>query len=457
MTTPEPYEKHRQAHPDEFGDVSYPSAAHIGDSSQNTDNETGINSVAQKPEKPKIPGEIWVLVAAALLIAAGYGLIAPIIPQFAQSFNVGLAAAGAVVSIFAFTRLIFGPASGPLIDIFGSRKMCFTGLFVVAITTGAVAFTQEYWHVLLLRGLAGFGSTLFTVSTMGMIVRIAPPAIRGRCSSAYSSAFLLGNIVGPVVGSLMAPLGMRLPFVIYGIALLCAIAVVWWFTTGRSIRRSVPQDAAAGPTHAPSTDTQAPMSVKEAFTLTSYRAVLVSGFANGWANFGVRVATLPLFAAATFDNGGTFAAGFALASFAGGNAVCLQFSGRIADSIGRKPLIITGLIINAGFTACLGLSSSVVMFCVLSAFAGVGAGMLNPAQQAVVADVIGNDRSGGRVLAGFQMAQDFGSILGPIVVGAIAQTWSFEIGFILTAVVGLGAALQWCAAPDTLHRTHASR
>lgn len=455
MSSREPYEKHRQAHPEEGGDVPYHSENFAASESQRRGRTEAPEPARQAARQVRIPREIWVLVIAALLIAAGYGLIAPIIPQFAQSFNVGLAAAGAVVSIFAFTRLIFGPASGPLIDIFGSRKMYLLGLFIVAVTTGAVAFAQEYWHVLLLRGLAGFGSTLFTVSAMGLIVRIAPPTIRGRCSSVYASAFLLGNVFGPVIGSLLAPLGMRLPFAIYGVALLAAIGVVWWSTRGRPARRSLPQDAAAGPTHSSSSDSEPPMSVKDAFAITSYRASLVSAFAHGWANMGVRVATLPLFAAATFENGGTFAAGFALASFAGGNAVCLQFSGRLADSVGRKPLIVSGLLINAAFTACLGLSTSVFAFCLLSALAGVGAGMLNPAQQAVVADVIGNDRSGGRVLAGFQMAQDFGSIVGPIAVGAIAQTWSFELGFALTAIIGVAAALQWIAAPDTLQRTPA--
>lgn len=160
---------------------------------------------------PKIPTEIWVLVAAAFLIALGYGLIAPIIPQFAQSFDVGMAAAGAVVSIFAFSRLLFAPSAGRLVDALGSRAIYLTGLATVAVTTGAVAWAQEYWHILVLRGLGGVGSTMFTVSAMGIIVRFAPPTIRGRCSSAYASAFLIGNVIGPVLDAALASLGMRAP------------------------------------------------------------------------------------------------------------------------------------------------------------------------------------------------------------------------------------------------------
>lgn len=66
--------------------------------------------------------EIWVLVAAAFIIALGYGLIAPILPQFVVTFDVSLAAASAVVSIFAGARLLFAPVSGTLIDRLGSRR-----------------------------------------------------------------------------------------------------------------------------------------------------------------------------------------------------------------------------------------------------------------------------------------------------------------------------------------------
>lgn len=45
-------------------------------------------------ERPQIPKEIWVLVAAFFLVALGYGLIAPLLPQFVVSFDVGMAAAG---------------------------------------------------------------------------------------------------------------------------------------------------------------------------------------------------------------------------------------------------------------------------------------------------------------------------------------------------------------------------
>ena len=166
---------------------------------------------------PKIPRTIWVLTAAAFIIALGYGFIAPILPQFTASFGVSMVAAGAVVSVFAAARLIGAPGAGILVDKVGSRPVYITGLLIVAVATFLVAFAQAYWHVFALRFIAGFGSTMFTLSAQALIVRVAPPMIRGRASAVYASAFLLGNIIGPVIGALLASLGFRIPFAVYGI------------------------------------------------------------------------------------------------------------------------------------------------------------------------------------------------------------------------------------------------
>ncbi|MBA4504126.1 MFS transporter, partial [Corynebacterium sanguinis] len=239
---------------------------------------------------PKIPRTIWVLTAAAFIIALGYGFIAPILPQFTASFGVSMVAAGAVVSVFAAARLIGAPGAGILVDKVGSRPVYITGLLIVAVATFLVAFAQAYWHVFALRFIAGFGSTMFTLSAQALIVRVAPPMIRGRASAVYASAFLLGNIIGPVIGALLASLGFRIPFAVYGIGVGAAAIMVWILT-------STPRGRVVLPPKLP------PMRLSEAISLPTYQSLLTSGFANGWANFGARVSVLPLFAASVFANG----------------------------------------------------------------------------------------------------------------------------------------------------------
>ncbi|CAN5465444.1 MFS transporter [soil metagenome] len=385
-----------------------------------------------------IPGEIRVLIASAFVIAIGFGLVAPVLPAYARSFDVGVAAASVVVSAFAFFRLVFAPAGGALVSRLGERPIYLAGLLIVAASSLATAFAQSYWQLLMFRGLGGIGSTMFTVSAMALLVRLAPPSIRGRVSSSYASAFLIGGMVGPLIGGALASLGLRVPFVVYAVALVLAAATVALRLSGASLR------PAPGSTPAP------PMLVREALADSAYRAALASGFANGWCNFGVRIAIVPQFAVAIHNE--TWVAGVALAVAAVGTAATLQVSGTMADRAGRRPLVIAGLIVTAVSLGAMGLSGDLWVLLVLSAVSGLGAGLVNPAQQASVADVVGSQRNGGTVLATFQMAQDSGAIVGPILIGLVADMAGFGWAFALTGLVSVLAAGPWLLARETLNR-----
>ncbi len=379
--------------------------------------------------KPKIPSTIWVLAVAAFIIALGYGFIAPILPQFTASFGVSMAAAGAVVSVFAAARLIGAPGAGVLVDRLGSRPVYITGLFIVGGATFLVAFAQAYWQIFALRFIAGFGSTMFTLSAQALIVRVTHPRIRGRANAVYASAFLLGNIFGPIIGAALSYLGFRIPFMIYGAGVALAATIVW-------VACSTPRGRVELPAKLP------PMELRSALRLPTYQSLLTSAFANGWANFGARVAVLPLFAASVFANGGA-AAGLALTAYAVGTAVTLQFSGILADKLGRKPMILAGLVTIAVFTGLMGFATSFWPLIIASALAGVGGGLMNPAQQATLADIIGNERSGGKVLSTFQMTQDAGAIFAPIVVGMLAEKFGFAAAFASSGAIALVSLAIW--------------
>jgi MFS family permease len=140
--------------------------------------------------RERIPREIWVLVGAAFLIAIGYGLVAPTLPVFVRSFDVGITAASLVISVFG----------GWIVARFGELPAFMTGLLVVAVSTATCAFAAEYWRLLALRVLGGIGSTMFTVSALSLLIRLAPANMRGRATGLWATGFLLGNIVGPLAG-----------------------------------------------------------------------------------------------------------------------------------------------------------------------------------------------------------------------------------------------------------------
>ncbi|WP_441417502.1 MFS transporter [Arthrobacter sp. YAF16] len=396
----------------------------------------------RRPGGPRLPRDIKVMLVAAFLIALGFGLVAPVLPQFATTFDVGATAAAVIVSIFAFMRLVFAPAGGALIVRLGERPVYVAGLLIVAASTAACAFAQDYWQLLVFRGLGGVGSVMFTVASMALVVRLAPPESRGRVSGAYASAFLIGNVCGPIVGGLLASFGLRVPFLAYAAALVLAAAVV------QTQLSHVPAGSREAGAAAPA------MLLREALRDSAYRAGLASSFANGWATFGVRMATVPLFAVAALGAGSS-SAGWALAVFAAGNAAALTFSGRLADNLGRKPMMLAGLVVTGLATAAIGFTHELPWFLLASTVAGIGSGLLGPAQQAAIADVVGNERSGGRVLAVFQMTADSGAIVGPVIAGLLADRLGYGWAFGVTGGVLLAAAAGWLLARETFQRTPA--
>ncbi|WP_158880955.1 MFS transporter [Amycolatopsis anabasis] len=391
----------------------------------------------QKSAKVRFPREVWVLVAASFLIAIGYGLVAPALPVFATSFDVGVTAASVVISAFAFMRLAFAPVSGRLVTAFGERPIYLWGLLVVAASNLTCAFATQYWQLVVFRALGGIGSTMFTVSAVGLLIRISPPELRGRVSGLWGTGFLLGSIAGPIAGSGLVAFSLRAPFLVYGAVLLVVTWVVW-----AQLRRSE-LAGRADPAGTPA------VTFHQALRHSAYRAALVSSFANGWVVLGVRMSLIPLFVTAVLASDARLT-GVAMAVFAAGNAAVLFVSGRLADTWGRRPVALCGLAVLALGTVLLGQTSEPWLFLVFSLLAGVGGGAANPPQNAAVADVLGSKARGGTVLAGFQMAADVGAVLGPLVAGFVAEHASFGLAFGVAGGIAAVAFLCWVVASETL-------
>jgi MFS family permease len=394
--------------------------------------------IAVTARKERLPSEVWVLVAANFVIAAGFGLVAPALPTFARSFDVSVTAASVVVSAFAVARLVFAPASGRLVTALGERRVYLTGITIVAVSTGACAFAASYWQLLVFRSLGGFGSTMFTVSAIALLIRLTPAPMRGRASGLWGTGFLTGSVAGPLLGGGLLTISLRAPFLVYAALLLLAVLIVWWFLRNSTLAARVTAESS-------------PFTVREALRHRSYVAALGSSFANGWAVFGVRVSLVPLFVEEVLRRDGAFA-GTALAVFAVGNVLMLLVSGRMADSWGRKPTVLLGLVVSAGGTVWVGFTTDVPTFLAATVVAGLGAGLLSPPLQATVADVIGSRGRGGPVLATFQMTADIGAVLGPIVAGLLADGMSYTAAFAVTGSLCVLATFVWFPAPETLPR-----
>ena len=79
-----------------------------------------------KPDS--LPHEVRILAVVAACVALGFGIVAPAIPVFAESFGVSNFAASSVISVFALMRFVSAFAGGRLVDRFGERIEGASGL-----------------------------------------------------------------------------------------------------------------------------------------------------------------------------------------------------------------------------------------------------------------------------------------------------------------------------------------
>ena len=384
----------------------------------------------------ELPNEVAVLAAVAFSVAVGFGIVAPVIPLFAHHFGVGKAEVGAVLSAFAFMRLASALGVGRLVDAIGERVVLATGIGIVALSSALAGFAHSYLQLLLLRGAGGIGSAMFSVSAMGLLLRVVAPAQRGRSVGLFQGGFLLGGISGPAIGGPLAAWSIRAPFFVYAGTLVVAGTVAMVGLRRASLARA--PDAA---TDAPPSRT----SLADALRQRTYRAALVANLADSWAAMGVRNTLVPLFVVESLHRG-TAWVGIGFTVVAAFNAATLIPAGRLVDGHGRRPIIVAGCLLSGGSMALLALSPNIGGYLVAMVVFGVGSGLLDVAPAAVVGDVAG--KRGGTVVAAFQMAGDGGSVSGPVVAGWVADTWSYGAAFWVTTGILAGAATLAARAPD---------
>jgi MFS family permease len=382
-----------------------------------------------------LPREVSVLVVASFFVAVGFGIIVPAIPLFARSFGVSNAAVGLIISLFALSRFASGLFSGKLVDKFGERTVFAVGVAFVALSVGASGLAQSYNQLLFFRAAGGLGSSMFSVAASSVILRSVSDAQRGHAQSVYNGSFLLGAIAGPAIGGALAAVSLRAPFFVYAIALSISGTVAFIFFTSEHLQAPKKSEGK-----------KAVMSLKEALSLKGYRYALVITFVASWVLFGVRTSILPLFITEQLKSTAAVVGwGFTISAVIQGTLILR--AGRISDERGRRFILIIGTTIAFIGIIIMTLTLNPLMFFISMAIMGLGNAFLASAPATIVGDLI--EGKGGQVIALFQMAGDAGMIVGPVVVGFVADHYGYRAAFGLSGVVFCIAIVLSMKMPET--------
>jgi MFS family permease len=114
-------------------------------------------------------------------------------------------------------------------------------------------------------------------------------------------------------------------------------------------------------------------------------------------------------------------------------------TGALSDRIGRKGLIVAGMLLQGGAIATIALASTFAVWVVAAAILGLGTAMVYPTLLAAVADVAAPQWRGAAVGV-YRLWRDLGFVVGAIVAGLLADRagMPFAIGVIAAVTAGSG-------------------
>jgi MFS family permease len=374
--------------------------------------------------RSSLPRDVYTLGLVAFCVAVGFGVLVPVLPVFARSFGVGNLQVGAVISAFALMRLVSSPLCGRLIEHWSERVVMSTGIFIVALSSGLAGVSQSYEQLLVLRGVGGIGSAMFTVSAFALLLGSVDAGLRGRAAGIFQGGFLIGGMAGPAVGGLLSAISLTAPFFFYAGTLAVAGTVGLVLLHSRGAQPDERDAERVG--------------FRRVVRDSRYQAACVTNLAQGWTSFGVRSSLVPVLVVEVLHRPASWTgAAFAVAAVA--QTIAVGPAGRFVDTVGRRPAMI-GAGLGAGVAIlAVPFAPNIWLLIVALCAYGVASAFLGTAPAAAVGDATGGGRSGTAV-AGFSMCADLGAIIGPLVAGLLADVVSYPVAF------GVGAGLMVIAA-----------
>lgn len=364
------------------------------------------------------------------LNVVGVNLIAPVLPAYATHFGVGFAAVSTLIAAFAAARMSLRIAAGSLADRHGSRFVC-AGGGAVQMCGALLAIVAPGFGVLLAaRAVQGMGSALFGTSVNRYLLIATDKGDLGRATAGYQGGIVIGSTIGPLLGGLVAErFGIFAPF--YVQAALAAALVIASLNVVTEV-----QPVATAP------KAERPPGLRALLTIGGFRLIMFAGFGLFVVRAGVTNLLVPAFS----DDVLGLSPGAIGAVISFGSAMSLivmPLAGRIADTTGRWPVAIVGMAGSAVTVALYSFATDLATIVVVTAGAGLVAGLGAVALPTMMGDIIPPGTEG-RASGVYRMSADLGWVFGPLLLGALADRGNYTSAFNLTALLLLvAAAFLW--------------
>jgi MFS family permease len=397
------------------------------------------------------------LVAVNALVGGTLGQERTVLPMLAgQVFQVD-AYASALTYIVAFGLAKAGTNyfAGTLSDRHGRKPVLVAGWIIALPVPLLLIFGPTWEWIVAANVVLGISQGLTWSTTVVMKMDLVGPERRGLALGLNEAAGYLG-VAGTALatGSIASAHGLRPGPFLLGAAFIAVGLGLSILTVRETHHHAMAEGASHVPVHA---GTHAGLTNREVFTLTSFRdkslsSVSPAGMVNN-LNDGVAWGLFPvLFAGAGLgiEEIAILAAVYP-AVWGAGQLV----TGALSDRVGRKPLIVGGMLVQAAALAMVAAGNGFGMWLTAAVLLGAGTAMVYPTLLAAIGDVA-HPEWRARSVGIYRLWRDGGFAVGALLSGIIADAFGIPAA---VAVVGLltaaSGALVAVRMRGTDHRTPA--
>jgi MFS family permease len=395
------------------------------------------------------------LVAVNAFVGAMVGLERSTLPLVGQE-DFHLVSSAAVLSFivaFGAVKALTNLAAGTLAQRLGRRRLLIAGWAAALPVPVLIATAPSWTWIVAANALLGINQGLAWSMTVVMKIDLVGPTRRGLALGLNEAAGYGGVALAAGLSGLLATQFAARDVIVVASA---AIAVSAFLISVLFVRDTGAHVALEQARHHPNADANPPR-FRSAFAQATYRVPALrscsqAGLVNN-LNDGLAWGLVPLFLA---TNGASVAqVGLVAAVYPGVWGVGQIATGHWSDKIGRKPLIVAGMLLQAAALGVLALSGGGVALAVGTAvLLGLGTAMVYPTLIAAMSDAV-SPVARAPVIGVYRFWRDMGYAVGALVAGGIADRLGYgsaiAIVAALTAVSGLWVLWDMPATtPSTL-------
>jgi len=418
----------------------------------------GIKSVLSDLKVVLKYRELLILIFAVFVSMLGFGLVMPLLPLYAAEFpGATKTHIGLMLGVFSIVKIVVAPVGGYIADQYGRKPVMVGGMFVYMIVMALFGLADTLPELFIYRGGQGAASALVWPVAMTYIGDIVREEDRGKAMGLYSMSFASGNAFGPLLGGVIATYySLSVPF-FFTSGLAAMSGILLFLGVKESYEGSKRKSTSKKRSFPSSLDFESlgkNLHPKRILKIPSGSVLWIWNYIKKITPFpkiflGLTVGSFSVFFGlamvwsmlSLFGNEILFLSSFQISllfTLIGIVQVFIMFpAGSLSDRIGRKKLILTGIIFSAIFSGVIGLSTGFLFLMFAVGMYTVGRALARPSFPAFVSSLSLKEHRG-KMMGVYNFAQNAAFATGSFLGGAVADLMGLRWPFFMAMVVGVG-------------------